>query len=892
MSVFINPLVEIVKILLVPVSRHIGYLVKSKEKVCDLEVETCRLKDKRADFMAGVEVEKINGKVLTKEAVVPKSTRFGSPSRPSARQACGKETSRYNDSKCCFGGLCPNCPSNYKLSRRAAKKRIRVTAHIDVADSVQWTMAAPPSLGREMPARTITGQYTFKKNLTEILNCLNNDELRMIAVHGMGGVGKTTLMHHNSIARQIGLELNVEDEETVAEILFVSLNRQRFMLILDDMWDLLDIDRIRVPRPNAQNRCKIIITTRQLAICNLMETDKIIKLDVLQKGDAWDLFRHKAREVVDLPNIEPCAHEIVGECSGLPLAIITVGCAMKGKSSVQVWENALRALHEASPEIEGMERQVFSSLKYSYERLERDNIKSCFLYCSLFPGDYEIEKDELVQYWICEGLIGGVDSIEDARNKGHALIESLIDSCMVERVPGDDTLVMLHDVIRDLAIWISSSSGEVGKFVVEAGLGLKEARKGREWKDAERISLFLNEIERLPNRLECSHDPTLILQQNKTLVNIPDGFFECMVALKVVDLSLTSIRSLPCEGLVDIPPLGQLRQLQVLKLSDTAIKRLPQRLEELENLKHLDLSGTRYLQIVEGGVISRLTCLEEIDLYKSGYWYWKVEGEEGSENASWEELERSRNLNTLGVSINNSRILDKPNALKIFRSSRKLVLIHCNGLTNLEYHLSYMTNLNSLTLMSCRELESLSVNVVPSLEVLGLMSLPRLSSIWTRDYVPQHDRDLYLSLRQIKMFNCSGLKSVISSVLLPCLQNLEFIGIWECAGMEEIISGELDIGQDQGTEEKIGDENNTLSKLRSLELSNLPELRTICRSQLVWPSLVSITLDNCLNLKKLPRGLADAKNLSIIQGELELEWEDNDQDFIAKYILQSLFEPW
>ncbi|ERN19541.1 hypothetical protein AMTR_s00062p00066650 [Amborella trichopoda] len=57
-------------------------------------------------------------------------------------------------------------------------------------------MEAPPPMGREMPARPITGQPTFEKDVKEILDCINNDEFGVIGIHGMDGVGKATLMQH------------------------------------------------------------------------------------------------------------------------------------------------------------------------------------------------------------------------------------------------------------------------------------------------------------------------------------------------------------------------------------------------------------------------------------------------------------------------------------------------------------------------------------------------------------------------------------------------------------------------------------------------------------------------------------------------------------------------
>ena len=46
-------------------------------------------------------------------------------------------------------------------------------------------------------------------------------------------------------------------------------------------------------------------------------------------------------------------------------------------------------------------------MKFSYDRLEGPELKSCFLYCALFPEDWQVSIFELVEYWIEEGLIRG-----------------------------------------------------------------------------------------------------------------------------------------------------------------------------------------------------------------------------------------------------------------------------------------------------------------------------------------------------------------------------------------------------------------------------------------------------------------------------------------------------
>lgn len=98
-------------------------------------------------------------------------------------------------------------------------------------------------------------------------------------------------------------------------------------------------------------------------------------------------------------------------------------------------------------------------MKWSYDSLQGKRIKSCFLYCSLFPEDFAIGKGEgeLVKCWLVEGLLDEQENYEASLNRGIALIESLRDSCLLEEGIHKCT-VKMYDVVCDVAIWIASSS--------------------------------------------------------------------------------------------------------------------------------------------------------------------------------------------------------------------------------------------------------------------------------------------------------------------------------------------------------------------------------------------------------------------------------------------------
>ncbi|KAL7242737.1 hypothetical protein ACSBR1_015177 [Camellia fascicularis] len=174
-------------------------------------------------------------------------------------------------------------------------------------------------------------------------------------------------------------------------------NVKKILVILDDVWDRLELTTLGIPFGQDHEGCKIIITTRREQVCrtigNEWEKTKIVRLDVLSEQDSWDLFRKNVGDVVASSALNDVAKEVCKECGGLPITIVTVAKAMKGKSNLEEWKNAAQELKKSLPtNIEDVNKKVYQILMWSYDYLQDEEAKACFLLCSLFPEDDCWEK--------------------------------------------------------------------------------------------------------------------------------------------------------------------------------------------------------------------------------------------------------------------------------------------------------------------------------------------------------------------------------------------------------------------------------------------------------------------------------------------------------------------
>lgn len=264
-----------------------------------------------------------------------------------------------------------------------------------------------------------------------------------------------------------------------------------------------------------------------------------------------------------------------------------------------------------------MKGDVFSSLKLSYDKLRDKTLQDCFLYCALYPKDFEIPQNNLIECWRGEEIIEQRENSEAEMNKGYVILDDLMRACILKDLPNIayGECIKMHDLIRDMAIDITRVHPF---FVVRAGVGLEVAPKEEEWfKDVERISLMGNKIEMLSGEHVCPNLSTLFLQGNWSLKVTHDTFFKHMQILRVLDISNTAIKSLPesvsnlenlrmlslhcCLQLRKLPTLAKLKKLRVLDLVYAPLDELPQGLEALTNLRCLRLS-TNKLQSFPPGI--------------------------------------------------------------------------------------------------------------------------------------------------------------------------------------------------------------------------------------------------------------------------------------------------
>ncbi|XP_027166243.1 probable disease resistance protein At4g27220 [Coffea eugenioides] len=508
------------------------------------------------------------------------------------------------------------------------------------------------------------------------------------------------------IGDMLGLYFREESEMGRAGRLFERLTTQeRILLVLDDVWNFVNFKEIGIPVNFEGKGCKIMITTRQRNLCSTMglRKTKEIPLRLLSDEESWNLFKSNAGSLADTfsPQQDDVTMKVARECCGLPLALVTVGRALRNKD-LELWRAALQQLKKSKPlNINYNEKDIFSCLKLSYDQLQSEEAKDCFLSCCLFPEDHDIKIEDIARYALGKGMFTDVETMEEARRETRWIIRNLTDCCLLLDSSTEDS-VRMHDMVRDFAISMAST-GEHG-FVIKAGLGLKEwPNQETLERNAVIISLMTNHIQSLPDCLICPKLEILLLAENEVFEVIPEGFFLGMPTLRVLDLSekigarslnryfepdkwtsmpsssfklpssfeaLVNLRTLHLNHckLDDVAVLGKLKRLEVLSFYGCDIEELPKEIGELVNLRLLDLNFCQKLKTVPATLLLRLCQLEELYMWES-FHQWAIQGMvEDTSKACLSEITSLSHLTTLCIQVSNPesvpRKLHIPNVQK------------------------------------------------------------------------------------------------------------------------------------------------------------------------------------------------------------------------------------
>ncbi|KAJ8616932.1 hypothetical protein MRB53_013118 [Persea americana] len=349
-----------------------------------------------------------------------------------------------------------------------------------------------------------------------------------------------------------------------------------------------------------------------------------------------------------------------------------------------------------------------------------------------------------------------------------------------------------------------------------------------------------------------------------------------MQGLRVVDLSNTMINSLPesffalknlrvlrldcCENLHKVPCLATLKHLRVLSLDHIQIQELPQGIEELVNLRKLRLNGTNKLELFPAGIIPKLTLLEELEMFGSG-WRWPSNTVRAA--ADIKEIVESTKITCLRLrfkDVNGFNKLvgsGKALALKSFNIGlggnnpfwnlgySKHVVVESTGLAGGSHATDLLLprNVQEMIIIKVHDVTSLSQFSQPpneewanDLEALRLLSLPNLRAIFDGD----GSIEAYVHLKRLAVGDCSRMKSLFSLGQLKNLQNLEELEIEDCALMEDVV-----------TDDRNALTTISLPKLRYIDIAHLPELKSIFKKTVTCYSLYSIEVFRCPKLKKL-----------------------------------------
>ncbi|XP_023632900.1 probable disease resistance RPP8-like protein 2 isoform X2 [Capsella rubella] len=655
---------------------------------------------------------------------------------------------------------------------------------------------------------------------------VENDNIQVVSVSGMGGIGKTTLarqvFHHDIVRRHFdgfswvcisqqftrrdvwqrilqGLRPYDEDiirmdESTLQGELFELLETGRYLLVLDDIWKEEDWDRIKAVFPHKRG-WKMLLTSRNEGIgLHADPTCFAFRPRILTSEESWKLVERivfPRRDETGFRVDEAMGKEMVTYCGGLPLAIKVLGGLLAKKHTVLEWK---RVYSNIGTQIVG--KSGFSDLPMQ--------LKHCFLYLAHFPEDYRINRT-LFNYWVAEGIIMSCYDGSNIQDSGESYLDELVRRNMVvseeSHLSSRIEYCQMHDMMREVCL-----------------------SKAKEENFLQVVKVPAATVTTTSAQSPCS-SRRLVLHSG----------FQCLPLLRVLDLSYVQF-----EGGKLPSSIGELIHLRFLSLYEAGVSHLPSSLRNLKLLLCLNLGVVDRLQVHVPNVLKEMRELRYLCLPRS------MPNRTKLELGDLVNLESLTNFSTIHSSV-----------MDLLRLKKLMVLsVIFSGGCTFETLLSSLGELRNLETLSFYDFQKISVADNGRELVLDFVHLKDLTLSMHMPRFPDQYRFPPL-LAHIWLIGCR-----MEEDPMPSLEKLLHL-------KSVYLSSGAFVGR------RMVCSKGGFPRLLALKMSYKKELVEWRVEEGSMPCLRTLTIDNCKKLKHLPDGLKFISSLKELKIErMKREWTE------------------
>ncbi|XP_071919936.1 disease resistance protein RPM1-like [Coffea arabica] len=373
--------------------------------------------------------------------------------------------------------------SEYGISAQASNS-------VSAVNNTTWRYSRDDALLVE--EAKLVGIDQPKKHLISQLLEGDDYQLKVVSVVGIGGLGKTTLVkkvhedpevrrhfpvrawvtvsqtcEFHDLLKDLIRQLHEEGKKPVPQSIesmtatelkkFVKDFLQqagRYAIVFDDVWDVEFWNTIKFALPESCCGNRVMLTTRRADLAAVGRF--VYRMEPLSVEDSRTLFCNKIFNGGTCPgHLMDVAKGILDKCEGLPLAILAISglLASKDVNRIDEWEMVRRSL---GCELEGTGKldRVKKILSLSYGDLPW-HLKTCLLYTSIFPEDYEIECARLVNLWIAERFVEWREGMSIA-DVAWGYFSELVNRSLIQVTKvfyeGMPNTCRIHDLLREVIL--------------------------------------------------------------------------------------------------------------------------------------------------------------------------------------------------------------------------------------------------------------------------------------------------------------------------------------------------------------------------------------------------------------------------------------------------------